>query len=168
MSRWFYFCLRFEKSSLIFALNTRLVDGLSPHGRWTWEVWSVVVQHPPTPLDATQATGEMGVLVLIKTTALHNRTSGRSNSKTSLVCPAPCSQLWMQYLGHRTHQRGSSWVDISFVSGSLLYLTAGPQVVSYEWHGPWIFAKDSSPKILNWCPQTLDFSARGWVLLHRL
>lgn len=120
VSRWFYFCLCLEKNSLIFALNTRLVDGLSPHGRWTWEVWSVVVQHPPTPVDATQATGEMDVLVLIETTALHSRTSGRRDSKPSLVCSTPCSLLWMQYLGHRTHQRGSSWVDLPFVFESCL------------------------------------------------
>lgn len=69
-----------SKEELItFALGLWLVDGLLPCVRWTWWVWSFVLQRLPAPPDTTWAVGEVGIQVWIETTVLPNGTLGEGN-----------------------------------------------------------------------------------------
>lgn len=112
------FLLCLDKNSLIFAHRHMAGGWPVTTWWWTWEVWSVVVQHPPAPLVLLRL-GEMGILVLIKTTALHSNTSGRRDSSPPWLVPLHvlCCECSTWIIGPT---RGNSRVDLPFVFESCL------------------------------------------------
>lgn len=132
-------------------------------------MWSFVVfQHPPAPPGTTQATGEVGIWLLIMVTALPNRTPGEgnpgpirvissifSNANAVLAVDEPPERPLLS--GHLPLRR------VCNSPSSLLRFTARLQLVPCDSRGYSILPKDSSLKILNGFPEVLDVSARVWV-----